>query len=178
MKLENVIIQATIETDRLCLRPLAKSDAGLVEMFASDKRVADMTTSIPHPLPPGSTAGLIERALAPGRMEDVWVIDGRDRQNTLMGLISLERMDREQSEIGYWVAPVYWNTGIASEAVEALIAENPQSSRTIFGSVFQDNPASARVLTNAGFVYIGDAEAFSVARNSTVRTWTYIKKLD
>ena len=29
-----------------------------------------------------------------------------------------------------------------------------------------------------GFDYIGEAEAFSVARNATVETWTYIKKLD
>jgi len=42
--------------------------------------------------------------------------------------------------------------------------------------VFQDNPASARVLTNCGFEYIGDAEAFSVARNAKVPTWTYLRK--
>ena len=29
---------------------------------------------------------------------------------------------------------------------------------------------------NAGFDYLGDAEAFSVARNAKVPTWTYIKK--
>jgi hypothetical protein len=71
-------------------------------------------------------------------------------------------MDRGQSEIGYWVAPAMWNTGFASEAVNALVAANPlQNNRTIFGSVFQDNAGSARVLTNAGFDYLGDAEAFS-----------------
>ena len=47
---------------------------------------------------------------------------------------------------------------------------------TIFSAVFQDNPASARVLTNCGFEYVGDAEAFSVARNAKVTTWTYIRK--
>jgi RimJ/RimL family protein N-acetyltransferase len=73
-------------------------------------------------------------------------------------------MDRGQSEIGYWVAPAMWNTGFASEAVDALVSANPLENTTIFGSVFQDNPGSARVLTNAGFEYLGDAEAFSVAR--------------
>ena len=87
-------------------------------------------------------------------------------------------MDREQSEIGYWVAPAFWTRGIASEAVEAIVAANPHASRTLFGSVFQDNPASARVLTNAGFAYLGDAEAFSVARGAKVPTWTYLRKLD
>ena len=100
----------------------------------------------------------------------------------VLGVISLKRMDegkfnRDQSEIGYWVAPAFWNTGFASEAVRALVMANPQGNRTIFAEVFQDNPGSARVLTNAGFQYLGDAETFSVARNSRVPTWTYIRKL-
>ena len=92
-------------------------------------------------------------------------------------MIGLERMERGQSEIGYWVAPAFWNTGIASEAVQALVAANPHKARTLFAAVFQDNPASARVLTNQGFVYLGDAETFSVARNAKVATWTYLKRL-
>jgi RimJ/RimL family protein N-acetyltransferase len=86
-------------------------------------------------------------------------------------------MDRGQSEVGYWVAPAFWNTGLASEAVRALIAANPRGDKTLFAEVLQDNPVSARVLTNAGFAYIGDAEAYSVARGATVPTWTYLKKL-
>ncbi|MFT4744129.1 MAG: RimJ/RimL family protein N-acetyltransferase, partial [Yoonia sp.] len=42
--------------------------------------------------------------------------------------------------------------------------------------MFQVNPGSARVLTNCGFDYLGDAEAFSVARGATVPTWTYTLK--
>ena len=62
--------------------------------------------------------------------------------------------------------------------VQALIAANPQACRTIFAEVFQDNAGTARVLTNAGFEYLGDAETFSVARGARVATWTYIRKLD
>jgi RimJ/RimL family protein N-acetyltransferase len=96
----------------------------------------------------------------------------------LVGVVSLERMDRQQSEVGYWVVPAFWNFGLASEAVEGIVAANPHAARTLFATVFQDNPASARVLTHAGFEYIGDAEAFSVARNAKVATWTYLRKLD
>jgi RimJ/RimL family protein N-acetyltransferase len=92
-------------------------------------------------------------------------------------MITLKRMDRGQSEIGYWVAPAFWNAGYASEAVTALLAANPQANRTIFAEVFQDNPGPARVLTNCGFDYLGDAESFSVARNARVPTWTYLKKM-
>jgi RimJ/RimL family protein N-acetyltransferase len=137
-----------------------------------------LPTTIPHPLPPGAAEAFIERAHAPDRTEDVWAIEGMSVGGPeIMGLISLERMDRNQSEVGYWVAPPFWNTGLASEAVQALVEANPMSNKTIFASVFHDNPASARVLTHCGFEYIGDAESFSVARNATVQTWTYLKRM-
>lgn len=178
MTTETVGAQMLIETERFDLRPLRRSDLGLIELHASDARVAQMTTTIPHPLPPGATEAFITRAIAEDRDEEVWAMDGlRSGGAEVMGLISLKKMDRNQSEIGYWVAPVYWNTGLASDAVAALVNNNPLGNQTMFGSVFQDNPASARVLTHCGFEYLGDAESFSVARDTTVPTWTYSRKL-
>ena len=178
MKLEHIVDQPTIETERFDLRPLRRSDQGLIELYAGDPRVAQMTTSIPHPIPPGMTEAFVARAMSEDRTEDVWAMDAtKSGGGELMGLISLERMDRNQSEVGYWVAPVYWNTGLASEAVEALVSSNPLGNDTMFASVFQDNPASARVLTHCGFEYLGDAESFSVARDKPVPTWTYSRKL-
>jgi RimJ/RimL family protein N-acetyltransferase len=172
------MIQPIVTTDRLVLRPLQASDAGPVEMIAADARVARMTTSIPHPYPPGAANAFIERARNAERVEQIWAMDGSaDGGSEVMGLISLKQMDRNQSEVGYYVAPAYWNTGLASDALNALIEANPLSDTSMFGVVFQDNPASAAVLTHAGFEYIGDAEAFSVARDATVATWTYLRKL-
>ncbi|MXQ07821.1 GNAT family N-acetyltransferase [Alphaproteobacteria bacterium GH1-50] len=179
MQLETIPNQPVIDTERLILRPLRKSDSGPLEMFCADERVARMTRDIPHPLPPGAIEGFVARATAEERDEDVWVMDGsQSGQGTMLGLISLERMDRAQSEIAYWVVPAFWNTGLASEAVRALVAANPRGDKTMFASVFQDNPASARVLTNTGFEYLGDAEAYSVARAHIVPTWTYLKRLE
>ncbi len=176
--------EGAIAAGRFVLRPARHSDVGLFAMYAGDKRVAEATRSIPHPLPPGAAEAFVNRAVQTGGDEDVWVMDGSTSGlSEVLGVISLKRMDetkwnRGQSEIGYWVAPAFWNTGFASEAVRALIAANPQGSRTVFAEVFQDNAGSARVLTNAGFQYLGDAETFSVARNARVPTWTYIRKLD
>ena len=170
--------QKTIETDRFDLRPLRVSDAGIIEMYAGDLRVAENTRSLPHPMPPGAVAALIARANSDGRDEDFWVLDGTKAGGPeVMGLISMTRLDERQSEIEYWVAPALWNTGYASVAVKALIDDNPQNCKTLFAAVFQDNPASARVLTNNGFEYLGDAETFSIARNAKVATWTYTRKL-
>ena len=115
MKLDKIINQPVIECERFDLRPLRVSDKGVIEMNAGDERVARMTTSIPHPLPPGAADAFIARSLADEREEDVWAMDGQksDRPE-VMGVIGLKRMDRNQTEVGYWVAPAFWNTGLAS----------------------------------------------------------------
>jgi len=180
MQIDRLEGQPVIEAERLVLRPLQRSDRGLLEHYAGDERVARATTSIPHPLPPGTAEAFIERALSPKRREDVWAMDGtRAGLGELVGVISLERVEgtERQSEVKYWVGPALWNTGLASEAVGALLAANPHRAETVFAAVFQDNAVSARVLTNAGFEYLGDAETYSVARGATVPTWTYLKRL-
>ncbi|WP_417676017.1 GNAT family N-acetyltransferase [Pseudodonghicola sp.] len=178
MKMDQITTQPVIETERFTLRPLRRSDMGLIELYAGDVRVAKMTTSIPHPYPPGAAEAFVTRAMDPEAEAAVWAIDGtKSGEGELLGLINLKQMDRNQSEVSYWVAPLFWNTGLASEAVEGLVAANPLKNAAMFASVFQDNPASARVLTHSGFAYLGDAETFSVARDATVPTWTYSRKL-
>lgn len=178
MQMQPITNQPVIETTRFDLRPLRRSDQGLVELYASDARVAKNTPTIPHPLPPGVIEAFIARSTVEPRDEDVWVMDGlKSGGGEVMGLISLSRLDRNQSEVGYWVAPAYWNTHLASDAVRALVATNPLHNETMFASVYHDNPASARVLTNAGFVYLGDAETYCLARDAAVPTWTYSRKL-
>ncbi|MCU0802900.1 MAG: GNAT family N-acetyltransferase [Rhodobacteraceae bacterium] len=172
------IAGAEIVTERLRLRPVRKSDTGLFAMYAGDRRVAEATQGIPHPLPPGAAEAFVARAVAVGAEEDIWVMDGSPAGLAeVLGVISLKKMDRNQSEVAFWVAPAFWNLGIASEAVQALVVANPQGCKTMFAEAFQDNPRSARVLTNAGFQYLGDAESFSVARNARVPTWTYVRKM-
>jgi RimJ/RimL family protein N-acetyltransferase len=140
MKIEQIVEQPLIEAERFVLRPLRKSDAGLIQMYASDERVARGTRSIPHPLPPGATEAFVARGLASDRAEDIWVMDGAAHGlSEVLGLVGLERMDRDQSEVGYWVAPALWNTGSRPRRCRpssprtrtSRRRSSPRSSRTI-----------------------------------------------
>jgi len=179
MNAETLInVQPSVQADRFVLRPLQASDAGLLGMYMQDQRVAQMTRQIPHPLPPSYAENVIARSIATNRTEDFWAIDGSATGHAeVMGLFKMNRLDRNQSEFRYWVAPAFWNTGIATEAVNAMLQANPQGACDIYAEVFQDNAVSARVLTNAGFNYLGDAETFSVAREAVIPTWTYVRKM-
>ena len=171
--------QPEIATPRLRLRPLRTRDAGLIALYGSDRRVAWTTARIPHPYPPGAAEAFIERVTAPGSTERSWALDtGDDAGNGLVGVIALWPKVDGEAEIGYWVAPAFWNTGYASEAVEALLPVAAEAGwRELVAEVFQDNPASARVLTRAGFGWEGAGETFSLARGAMVPTFRYRRVL-
>lgn len=178
MLYESIQSQPVIGAERFNLRPVRESDAALIGLYAGDKVVAQNTRSVPHPLPPGAADAFVAQSMAEGRSRDVWVLDGSaSGQEPVLGVISLTRLARDQSEMSFWIAPGMWNAGLASEAVAALVAANPHRAKSLCAEAFQDNPGSARVLTNSGFAYLGDAESWSVARGAMLPTWTYLRKM-
>ncbi len=169
-------------TERLRLRPLTPSDAALIGLYANDARVARMTTAIPHPYPPGTAEGFVERNRTRPGDKTVWAMDtGTEDENGLVGLISLRRCESEgelTGAIGYWVAPAFWGTGYASEAVEAIVSHaTTLGFSALVAQAFQDNAASTKVLSRAGFGYVGDGELHSVARGAMVPTFRYRRDL-
>jgi len=170
--------QPVIEVGPFVLRPLRRSDAGLITLHAGDARVARMTTSIPHPLPPGAADAFIARSNAALRDRDVWAIDGSAHgMPELMGVISLKTLREGEAGVGYWVAPAHWNSGIASDALRALLAANPRGARVIHARVLQENTAAARLLINAGFDYQGEGEVFCVGRGARTPTFVYLRRM-
>lgn len=171
--------QPEIATPRLRLRRLREGDAALLRLYSSDARVARMTTSIPHPQPPGLAEAYVARALAPNAPETVWALDtGADGENGLVGVISIKDRAAGEAEVGYWIAPAFWGAGYAREAVEAVVADAAaRGCRALTAQVFQDNAASIKVLTGAGFVYQGEGEAHALARAAMVPTFRYRRVL-
>ena len=97
---EPIVVQPALAAERFVLRPIRRSDAGLISLYMGDRRLAEGTRAIPHPLPPGATEAFIARALNEDRNEDVWVLDGSERGLAeVLGVVSLTRMERDQSEI-------------------------------------------------------------------------------
>lgn len=155
-----------IVTPRLTLRPLHPQDAGPITRYSSDARVARMTTSIPHPYPPGLAETFIAGTLAGRRDETVWAMDaGQSGSDSLVGLVSFRD---DEDEVGYWVGPPFWGTGYATEAVsgvvDAVFADTGRDR--VQGSVFRDNTASAWLLAKLGFVRERPERHWSAARGA------------
>lgn len=169
-----------IRTSRLKLRRLRHDDAGLIGVFAGDPKVARMTSSIPHPYPPGTAEAFVARFARAGQSEEVWALDtGTGSGSGFIGVISLRNSEANGAEIGYWVAPALWGAGYATEAVRAMQEEaRLRGLRTLRAQVLQHNEASIRVLIRCGFEYVGAGETYSVANGGMVPTFRYRLELE
>lgn len=172
---ETVLEPVDIVTERLRLRRFRRADAALIELYASDPRVARMTERIPHPYPPGLAEAFVRRVAAGSADEVGWAIDaGTEEENGLIGTIMLRLPAAGEARIGYWLAPAFWGTGYATEATAAVVGYARDAGlRAVTARVFQDNPASVKVLLRVGFGYEGDGEVYSVARAAMVPTHEY-----
>jgi RimJ/RimL family protein N-acetyltransferase len=74
--------------------------------------------------------------------------------------------DAGEREVTYWIGRSYWGRGIATGALEALLAVD--RSRPVFGRVAADNVASRRVLEKCGFRVVATERALAVARSAEI----------
>lgn len=70
-------------------------------------------------------------------------------EDVLVGCISCFEMDGLNT-VGYWVGPEFWGRGIATQALELLLAE--VSIRPLHARAATSNAGSLRVLQKCGFV--------------------------
>ena len=69
-------------------------------------------------------------------------------------------------EITYWLGKPWWGRGVATRAVEQLLAE--VADRPLYARCAETNPASRRVLEKCGFSVVGEDEGFANAHGRVV----------
>ncbi|HEX5789284.1 MAG TPA: GNAT family N-acetyltransferase [Woeseiaceae bacterium] len=148
------VSQPILETGRLVLRPFRAGDAAMVQELAGDRRVAEMTSNVPHPYEDGMAEHWIA-TLGAGYAEGAqatFAITRRD-DDMLVGAVGL-RIDRSsrEAELGYWTGAPFWNRGYATEAAKALLGFGFRelALTAITAAHLARNPASGRVMQKAG----------------------------
>lgn len=168
----------TITTDRLTLRPLRASDAPAMQQFASDFDVSRMLAQVPHPYPDGEAEAFIAEVVD---LDDslpfrVFAIDDGKFAGTIALAADGEAFKGGEARLGYWLGRPFWGRGLATEAVRALLKHYAFSILglgRVTAGVFDDNPASTRVLLKVGFRHEGEEMRWSEARRTNVRHLLY-----
>lgn len=164
-----------LETERLILRPFARSDAADVQRLAGSRAVADTTLNIPHPYEDGAAEEWISKHQ--GVFEDgkgVCFAVTLKSDGSLVGAISLMRMvEGHQAELGYWIGQPYWNRGFCTEAGRAVVAYafSTLNLVRVYSNHLTRNPSSGRVMQKIGMRHEGH-------RTHHVKKWDKLEDLE
>ena len=88
-----------------------------------------------------------------------------DVDGAAAGTIGSFRID-DQLEVTYWVDRTLWGKGVASAALQILLAETAE--RPVFARAASDNIGSLRVLEKAGFRRVGVDRGFAPGRGEEI----------
>jgi len=69
-------------------------------------------------------------------------------------------------EVTYWIGRAFWGRGVATAALQALLAECPE--RPLYARAASDNVASRRVLEKCGFTTLAHERGFADARRAEI----------
>ena len=147
-----------IAKPEVSIRLLQLSDAELVQRYASDERVAQMTT-IPHPYPSDGGETFVKQAVEEHANGEAFYF-GILADGELIGALDLRSIDREKRslECGYAIAASHWGRGITTKALSLALryAFCDLGMDIVRSSCLTRNPASARVLEKNGFRETGE----------------------
>lgn len=144
-----------LETARLTLRAPRIEDATAIATIANDKRIAQMTASLPHPYRTEDALAFVELAAAPQAIHLLVTLNGA--QDDVLGAVGAAPDLEGVPTLGYWLGAPFWGQGYATEAAQALVDHLFATTDwpAIRGTTRVTNPASRRVLEKCGFQWTG-----------------------
>lgn len=143
-----------ISAPPLTLRPWRPSDALALPRLANNRKIwLNLRDIFPHPYTSEDAREWLARcAAATGAPANLAI----EFEGDVIGGIGLQffaDVHRLTAEIGYWLGEPFWGRGFATVAVKAM-TDYAFASFDLYrvqATVFEWNPASARVLEKAGY---------------------------
>jgi RimJ/RimL family protein N-acetyltransferase len=140
------------------IRPWSIEDAASLQSHANNRKIwLCLRDLFPHPYELSHAEGFLQRLTQENPQTTFSIAKGSEAIGCI-GLHLGADVHRRTSEFGYWLGENYWGQGIMSEAVPAFVKaafENFDFLERIYSEVFDNNPASIRILEKSGFVCEG-----------------------
>ncbi len=135
------------------LRELQPADAENIADYANNKKIwLNLRDAFPYPY----TIENAKHYIGLADKQKPQCLFGIDVEGIITGMISITQGSDVYSisgEIGYWLGEKFWNKGIMTQAVKAMVDYSFQrlGLLRLHTGVFEYNIASMRVLEKAGF---------------------------
>ncbi|GGA35624.1 GNAT family N-acetyltransferase [Paenibacillus physcomitrellae] len=147
-----------LQSERLLLRKVLPQDETALHRLLNEPLVQRYITFRPET---ASHAGRLRRYFEDCNLALTslhFVVTERD-SGSVAGLCSFQRWNEEEgsANIGYMIAPPYWNRGMATEAAGMLLEFGFErlGMKRVYASCDADNEASGRVLHKCRFEPLG-----------------------
>ncbi len=146
-----------IELDGCAARSLTAEDAPSLARHANNRAIwLNLRDAFPHPY----SLSDAEQFIAAAGSQDPQTVFAIDVDGAAVGAIGFRvgsDVERVSAEIGYWLGQAYWNRGIMTQVLRAVVlyAIHTFALTRVHARPFEWNTASARVLEKAGFVLEG-----------------------
>lgn len=149
----------TLETARLRLRPIRREDAAAVFSYTKDTEVTRHVLWDAHQTIAQARRFIrfLRRQYRRGLPASFAIaLQGSDRVIGTIGFMWVNT-DHQSAEIGYSLSREYWNKGLMTEALRAVLAFGFDTLHLnrIEGQHDTQNPASGKVMQHAGMQYEG-----------------------
>jgi RimJ/RimL family protein N-acetyltransferase len=146
-----------LELKQSTIRPWRLDDAESLARHANNRKVwRALRDRFPHPYTAEDARKFLEATV---KFEPITIfcIEVNDAAVGEIGIHLENDVHRHTAELGYWLGEEFWARGVMTEAVGAFtdFCFDRFSLRRIYAEPFANNPASARVLEKAGFVFEG-----------------------
>lgn len=167
----NLNMDLVDKTERLLLRPLKFSDAHAIAEKIDKYTISKNLARVPYPYHLSDAEEFLAWALQLDHRSAFRVISLKAQPDELIGLISYDWMeDRQKSDLGYWLVQEHWGKGLMTEAARAMVelAFTKSGLDSLSSCYFNENPASGKVLSHAGFEIMSQCTQFSKARGEEV----------
>lgn len=135
------------------LRPFSASDAPAMVALANNPAIAsNLRDAFPSPYTVDHARSWLEMVEA-NTDNFLRVIEIEGQFAGSVGLHTCHDVYRFNRELGYWLGEPFWNRGIMTQVVKAMVKVGftELKAHRIYAGIFSFNTASARVLTKCGF---------------------------
>lgn len=151
------------------IRPWRKGDEPSLVHHANNKKIWDaLRNAFPHPYTQRDAERWIQQMMA-SRKPTHFAIEVEQEAVGAIGFSMDKDVHSLNAEVGYWLGENHWNKGIISESLVAIshYAFGEFQLARLYARVFENNSASQKALTKAGF-YLECVHPFALFKHGQI----------